>query len=244
MRHDDPATDEVWDDAARWWVDAVRDDPANSGDFLELLANLVADDVDEPVLTLDVGCGEGQGMRALGGRVVGTDLSMPLLRVARASGPVVRGRLPELAWARSAAFGRCVCVGVVEVVADHRRLLRELHRVTRPSGSLLVVMNHPVTTAPLAEPLVDPTGEVLWRWGSYLQPGRVEQDLGEHVVTLQHRPLGDLLTVAAEAGWRLDRMVEHGPSAATRARHPEYTGQEDVPTLLGIRWTRYDGAGR
>lgn len=235
MRSDDPA---LWDDVARWWIDAVRDDPANSSDFLAVLAELTASEADDARLTLEVGCGEGQVMRALGGDIIGTDVSMSLLRQARTVGPVVRGVLPDLSWARSAAFDRCVCVGVLELVADHRRLLRELHRVTRSQGSLNVVMNHPVATSPHAEPLVDPTGEVLWRWGRYLTLGEVEQELAGHTVVLHHRPLGDLVTAAADAGWTLARLIEHGPSEATRARYGEYFGHDQVPTLLGLRWTR------
>lgn len=240
MRSDDPA---LWDEVARWWIDAVRDDPANSSDFLAVLAALVTSDGDDARFTLDVGCGEGQVIRALGGDVIGTDVSMSLLRQARPVGPVVRGLLPDLSWARSSAFDRCVCVGVFELVADHRRLLQELHRVTREEGSLNVVMNHPVATSPHAEPLVDPTGEVLWRWGRYLTPGDVEQELADRTVVLHHRPLGELLTAAADAGWILRRLIEHGPSEATRARYADYFGHDQVPTLLGLRWVRTDRSG-
>ena len=229
---------EVWDDVARWWVDAVRDDPANSTDFLALLAELLPADADGGGITLDVGCGEGQVMRAWSGPIIGTDVSMSLLRRARAAGPVLCGRLPDLGWARSEAFDRAICVGVLDLVADDRTLFRELHRVIRPHGHLIAVMNHPVSTAPNAEPLVDPDGEILWRWGTYLRRGQIEQGVGDRSVVLHHRPLGDLVTVAADAGWRLDQLIEHGPSTATRARYPEYIGQEHVPVLLGLRWTR------
>lgn len=229
---------EVWDDVARWWVDAVRDDPANSTDFLALLAELVPADDDGGGITLDVGCGEGQVMRIWRGAIIGTDVSMSLLRRARSAGPVVCSRLPDLGWARSEAFDRAICVGVLDLVADDQALFRELRRVVRPHGHLIAVTNHPVCTAPNAEPLVDPDGEILWRWGTYLRRGQIEQEVGDRSIVLHHRPLGDLLTAAAAAGWRLEQLIEHGPSAATRARYPEYFGQEHVPVLLGIRWTR------
>jgi SAM-dependent methyltransferase len=229
---------EVWDDVARWWVDAVRDDPANSTDFHALLAELLPADDHGGGLTLDVGCGEGQAMRVWSGAIIGTDVSMSLLRRARSAGPVLCSRLPDLGWARSEAFDRGICVGVLDLVADHQALFRELHRVVRPHGHLIAVTNHPVSTAPNAEPLVDPNGEILWRWGTYLRLGRIEQEVADRSVVLHHRPLGDLVTAAADAGWRLEQLIEHGPSTATRARHPEYFGQEHVPVLLGIRWAR------
>lgn len=232
-----PSVDE-WEQAATWWVDAVRDDPGNSTDFLDLVRELVPDGaLDRDGITLDAGCGEGQVMRLLGGTVVGTDVSGSLLRRARTAGPVVQARLPDLSWARTGAFDRGVCVGVLDVVADHVGLFRELRRAIRPGGWLVVVVNHPVATAPRAEALVDPTGEVLWRWGDYLEHGRISQVAGEHELMLHHRPLGDLLSVAADVGWQLDRLVEQGPSAATRERYPDYYGQSDVPVLLGVRWT-------
>lgn len=234
----DGSASEVWEDVARWWVDAVRDDPANSTDLLDLLTDLLGTDEGSDRLTLDVGCGEGQGLRALGSAVIGTDISMPLLRRARSAGPVVCARLPDLSWARRGAFDRAVCVGVIDVVADHRRLFRELHRVVRPLGHLIAVTNHPVVTAPDAEPLVDPTGEILWRWGAYLDSGVIAQDAGDHSIVLHHRPLGELVGAAADAGWSLERLIEHGPSAATRARYPDYFGQAHVPALLGVRWKR------
>lgn len=234
---------ERWDTVADWWLQSVRDDPANSDDFLTLLDELLADEdaAGQRVAggrTLDVGCGEGQVMRTLGGEIVGTDISEPLLRIARAAGPVVRARLPDLSWVRSGSFDRAVCVGVIEAVPDHRHLFSELHRVVRPDGLVHLVANHPVTTAPGAQPMMDPRGESFWRWGQYLAHGEIEQEMGDHSVVLHHRPLGDLLTAAADTGWRLAQLIEHGPSAATRARYPDYFGHAHAPVLLGATWAR------
>ena len=189
-------------------------------------------------LTLDLGCGEGQVMRHLGAPIVGTDISDRLLAVAAEAGPVVRAGLPGLGWVRPGSFDRAVCVGVVEMVEDHRRLFSEVSMAVRPGGHLLVVMNHPVSTVPDSEPLVDEAGEILWRWGEYLEPGRLAQHVEGHEVVLHHRSMGALLEAAATAGWRLDRLIERGPSARTVARFPEYEGQEQIPTVLGCRWTR------
>ena len=231
---------DAWDDVAEWWIDAVRDDPANSDDFLALLEELLEDDSADQRsagLTLDVGCGEGQMMRRLGGTVIGTDVTAQLLRRAQAAGPTVRAALPDLSWARTNSFDRAICVGVVEAIADHRTLFHELRRVTRRNGQLAVVSNHPVTTAPRSEAMVDPNGEVFWRWGDYLGSGQIHQKVGDDVVVLHHRSIGQLLSSAADAGWRLDRLIERGPSPATLARHPDFGGQTNIPTLAGMRWT-------
>ena len=225
-----------WDDLAGWWIDAVRDDPSQSTDTHDVLAELL-EGTDGP--TVDVGCGEGQGMRAVGGSVIGIDLSYELLQTARSAGPVVVGRAPDLSFVRSGVARRLVAVGLLDLIDGHEQFLSEAHRLTCPSGHLCVVINHPIATAPGSAPLVDPTGEVLWRWGTYLTPGILPQRIEAHTVDLIHRPLGALLTSAARAGWSLEQMIERGPSAATLARHPDMTGQEHIPTLAGFRWRRH-----
>jgi SAM-dependent methyltransferase len=230
---------DVWDDLSPWWVDAVRDDPTQSDDLLVLLSELVAG---TGGATIDVGCGEGQAMRLLGPPIVGTDASESLLRRASRAGPVVRALLPDLSWVRPHSFDRAICVGVLDLIADEQALFAGVAGVVRPDGHLVVVMNHPAATAPGSEPLVDPGGEVLWRWGSYLEPGDFDQRVEGHHVTLRHRPLARLLTSAAASGWSLQSMIERGPSAAALDRFPEYRGQEHIPTLLGVRWTRRTSA--
>ncbi len=224
-----------WDDLAGWWIDAVRDDPSQSTDTHSVLGELLEGTTGP---TLEVGCGEGQGMRTVGGAVVGVDLSHELLRVARSAGPVVVGRAPDLSFIRTGVFRRVVAVGLLDLIVAHEVFLREAHRVVGPSGHLCVVINHPAATAPESAPLVDPAGEVLWRWGSYLTPGILPQRVNGHAVDLIHRPLGELLTSAARAGWHLERMIERGPSAATLAHYPDMRGQEQIPTLAGFRWRR------
>ena len=226
---------EAWDEIAQWWIDAVRDDPRDADDLLDLLDELV---VGTGGVTLDLGCGEGQVMRHLGPPIVGTDASMRLLGHAARTGPVVHGRLPDLGWVRAGMFHRAVGVGVVELVEDHRLLFEQAASAVCPGGHLVVVMNHPVATAPSSEPLADPSGEILWRWGRYLSPGRFVQVADEHEIVMFHRPLGELLDAAAAAGWWLECLIERGPSAQTIARFPEYRGQEEIPALLGCRWTR------
>ena len=51
-----------WDDLADWWVGAVRDDPTQSADTLDLLSELVEGTAGR---CLDLGWGEGQAMRRL-----------------------------------------------------------------------------------------------------------------------------------------------------------------------------------
>ena len=227
--------DDDWDDIADWWVDAVRDDPTQSTDTSDLLAELIGG---TSGLTLDLGCGEGQGMRLIGSPVIGTDRSFALLTHAAAAGPVVQARLPDLSWVRAGCLDRAIGVGIIDMIDDHVSLFVGIARAVRAGGHLIVVMNHPVATAPDSEPLVDPGGEILWRWGSYLVSGSWPQPAADRTVELVHRPLGQLLTAAADAGWSLERMIERGPSAEAIERFPGFGGQGHIPSMLGLRWRR------
>lgn len=232
-----PSVSDVWDEIADWWVDAVHDDPGQSVDTHDLLADLCTP---TSGLALDLGCGEGQGMRVVAGAVIGVDLSARLLARARRVGPVVQARLPELTWVRSRSVDRVVSVGLLDLIGDHQLFFAETARVVRPTGHLVVVINHPVMTSPDSMPLVDPHGEILWRWGNYLVPGTLPHHAGglanSPMVELHHRPLGVLLTAAAAAGWVLDAMVERGPSPTSFDHEPGDHGHDQIPTLAGFRW--------
>jgi SAM-dependent methyltransferase len=216
----------------------VESDPVYQEEVIPLLIDLLHPQPE--LLYLDLGCGEGQGMRtvaAAGSRVVGCDQDATLLARAAAAGPVVQARLPGLAWLDDARLDGAYAVLVLEHLQDHRRLLAEAARVVKPGGVLAVIANHPAFTAPGAGPLIDPAdGEVTWRWGTYLDPGTSVEPAGSFNLTMHHRPLGELLTAAAAAGWSLGRMEERGPGPAAAGRDPLLAVQRHIPRLVGLRF--------
>jgi hypothetical protein len=109
--------------------------------------------------------------------------------------------------------------------------------VVQTDGVLVLVQNHPAYTPPGAGPIIDQTdGEILWRWGRYFDETSGPEPAGEGSITFYHRPLGNLLTVAAAAGWCLERAVELGLGPNAVARDPGMAGQEHMPRILGLRW--------
>jgi hypothetical protein len=139
---------------------------------------------------------------------------------------------------REGSIDRAVAVGVIELLPDVREFFEQVHTAVLANGTLAVVMNHPVVTAMGSEPLVDDDGEVVWRWGRYLDAGSLVEPAGDRTVELHHRPLGELLTTAATAGWRLERLVETGATTHTVATGPGTRGQHHLPSILGARWRR------
>jgi len=109
---------------------------------------------------LDAGCGGGRhcfGALDRGGNVVGVDLDVPSLRIARAGiherrgratdklhGGVLQGDVFHLPFP-DGAFDRVICSEVMEHVHDYGSAARELARVLRPGGTLGVTIPTAIT---------------------------------------------------------------------------------------------------
>lgn len=230
-----------WGDGlAAWWLGEVASDAAYAEQVTPLACALI-----EPVAGerwLDLGCGEGQTMRALSGTgvlVVGCDVSPTLVGRAVAEGPVVVARLPDLGWLRDESVDGAYAVLVLEHLTEIGPLFEACRRVVRPGGGLVAVLNHPLMTAPGSAPVFDPDdGEILWRWGDYLGSGATTEPAGAGEVTFHHRSMEALVNAASGAGWSLQRMVEAGVGEDQAGRDRLLAMQRGIPRLLGLRWQR------
>jgi 2-polyprenyl-3-methyl-5-hydroxy-6-metoxy-1,4-benzoquinol methylase len=100
---------------------------------------------------LDVGCGLGYGrtvFSANGMQMVGLDLSMSALRAGleKYGGAFVCGNAQELPFS-SEAFDGATCFEAIEHVPDAPLLLREIHRVLRKEGLLVLSTPNRLRTA-------------------------------------------------------------------------------------------------
>jgi SAM-dependent methyltransferase len=170
---------------------------------------------------LDAGCGSGRTLEELGryGEVFGIELDPGAAAVARerGCGEVRIGRLEELPW-EDGSFDLITCLDVIEHTPDDRATLRELRRVCRPGGFLLVTV---------------PAYQGLWSM----------HDVANHHYRRYSR--GRLRTAARETGWRVRRMTSFnglllGPAAAVRLAERRRLRQPDSdyrPELtLGPEW--------
>lgn len=228
-----------WSALAGWWLEELADDPAYDEEVLPLALDLL--DPQPGHGYLDIGCGEGRVMAAIrqvGGRPIGVDVSPELLERAEAHGEVHQADVPPLDFMSADRVDGVVLVLVLEHIADEAGVFAEAARVTRPGGVLALVINHPFWTAPQSTPIVDDTGEILWRPGEYFSSGWSDEPAGDRTVRFHHRTMGRLLNAAAAAGWQLERMTEEGVTTAQVVRTPGLAGQEHLPRLLGVRWRR------
>ena len=181
----------------------------------------------------------GARVAARGVRVIGVDVNLELAGLASNRHPVFLGRLPDLACVRDEAVDGAYAVLALEHFDDSARFFAETARVTRAGGSLAIVINHPLYTAPRSGPVIDPTdGELFWRFGDYLSPGRTREPAGNRSVEFIHRPIGTLLTEAATAGWSLEAVLERGVGMRAAARDPILAEHGDIPHLMALRWQR------
>ena len=90
---------------------------------------------------LDCGCGTGYNLRTLlapHGRAFAFDLHADAIRRARASGrPLVRASMEHIPFA-SGTFDLATSFDVMQSVPDDRRAMRELARVLRPGGHIVL----------------------------------------------------------------------------------------------------------
>jgi SAM-dependent methyltransferase len=146
---------------------------------------------------LDAGCGSGRTLDELAdyGSVAGVDVSAEAVTAAQARGheDVVQAAIEQLPHA-AGRFDLITCLDVIEHVPDDVAALRELRRVTRPGGRLLVTV---------------PAYPALWS-------SHDERNL--HFRRYRRRALA---TAAAAAGWKRVRDTHFNalllvPAAAVR----------------------------
>ncbi len=174
---------------------------------------------------LDAGCGNGWYAEQLlhrGADVDAIDSSEVMVSHARAR---LQAKLTEGGEGRlsikhadlidplpfdDARFDGVVSPLVMHYIADWRPTLREFRRVLKPEGWLLFSTHHPATEmvrfAPenyfMVEHVVD-----VWKW-----LGKVE---------FYRRPLTEISSALADAGFSIERLVEPVPTEEFRAVNPE-----------------------
>ena len=186
---------------------------------------------------LDVGCGAGHTaaeLTARGAEVVGVDGSATLLAHARErfAGELVEHDLERpLAFAAADSFDGAVMALVLHHVDDRDQLLRELARVVRPGGWLVVSTHHPTSD---------------WRHlgGSYFAHERTTVSFGggRWRVPAWRMPLQDLLEELTAPGFALERLVEPRPRPELADLDPEvFARLSREPGFLALRVRRNPG---
>jgi len=107
-------------------------------------------------------------------------------------------------------------------VEDLSKLLRTLNACLSPHGRFVFSVEHPIFSAPLEQRWqVLASGSKIWPLNSYLVEGQRVTDWITPGVAKQHRTVAAYVNGLIDAGFRLRRLEEWGPSESQVKEHPE-----------------------
>jgi SAM-dependent methyltransferase len=189
---------------------------------------------------LELGCGAGHNAIALanqGAKVIAVDSSAEQIAEARFAADragvkleLHHAPLAELAFVRADSIDICLSAFGLAAVADLDRVFRQVHRVLRPEGPLVISLPHP------AFALADPKDPELRVRRSYWETAPVTTSGAEGVEDLdQPHTISQLFTSLGRANFRVDTILEPEPSpSAPRSAH-WVPAMAQLPSTLILR---------
>jgi ubiquinone/menaquinone biosynthesis C-methylase UbiE len=250
MSVQDDSSTRSWQSIADEWVAH-----ADTNDYRNhfLMPNMLAMVGDVAGLrVLDLGCGEGGYSRELarrGAKVVGVDGSPRMIEVAReraASSNVAAdlrcanaNRLDGIA---GAGFDRVLASMSLMDVEDYPGAMREIARVLRPDGELLMSITHPCFQARVSRWIKDERGQPLCfavdhyfdrvAWEEYMAAEFTRK------VLRRHRPLEDYMAAPLAAGLQLREFREPIPTDEELTKSHRFWKLKRIPYFLFMRWAK------
>ena len=252
----EPSHDEVraaWDALAAFWDEEMEAGRTwQRGLIQPAVERLLGLEPGERVL--EIACGNGEftrRMTELGGRVLATDFSGPMLERARARGGDIEYRLADatdeealLALGEPASFDAVVCNMAIMDMAEIEPMVAAAARLLRRRGRFVFSELHPAfngAATRLVEQSENEQGVVLTysvKVSSYIHPstGMGIALKGQPVTQWYfHRPISDLFRVWFRHGFLLDGIEE--PVLAQDDVRPGSTAAVfvEVPPILAAR---------
>jgi SAM-dependent methyltransferase len=237
--------DNGWESSAQAWIDSMGE-RGERGDWGR---QHVLDPVMMARVTqgrfgnaLDVGCGEGRFcrmLRAAGVRATGIDPIARFVELARERDPggdYRFGAAEQLEFA-DASFDLAVSYITLIDIPDFRAAIREMARVLRPGGSLLMANLTGFTSACADRGWVkDASGEYLhYPVDNYLREFPFWFEWSGIKIENWHRPLEAYMTAFLDAGLTLKFFAEPEPVSG-EAIHQERARR--VPWFVVMEWQK------
>jgi SAM-dependent methyltransferase len=233
--------DNGWDQSASAWITAMGE----RGDWgrEHVLDPVMLGRVDARPFkaALDAGCGEGRFCRALKERHIhfaGIDPARQLIERARELDPLGDYRLAsaeELPFPDE-SFDLVISYLTLIDIADFRQALREMTRVLRPDGTLLIAnLNSFITPRPSGW-IKDADGHYLYyAVDRYLEEFPVWLEWSNIRIQNWHRPLTSYMRELLSLGLPLDFFDEPLPLSGDAERQARY---RRAPWFMVMEWRR------
>ena len=235
MTEDRPLAADAYDVLAESYAAVVDTKPHNA--YCERPAMLALLPEVEGRRVLDAGCGPGvyaEWLVGRGARVVAVDASPKMVELAgRRLGASAEVRLADLGrpldFLDDASFDLVISPLVLDYVEDWGAVFAEFYRILRPGGRLVFSASHPFSDYHYfkSEDYYE-TELVAGEWHGF---GSVRVQMPSY-----RRSLGAMLNPLAEAGFRLEKIVEPKPTAEFREADPKhYAELSRLPCFLCVR---------
>lgn len=202
---------------------------------------------------LDLACGQGffsEAFANAGAEVTGVDISLELIKKARA-------RLPNVTFAvapadnvrdlKSSSFHHIVCVLAIQNIAELDQTFKEAKRLLAPGGRFVFVLNHPAFRIPRSsdwffDESTKSQGRMITK---YMSESSVKIDLHpfarneqKNVFTLSfHRPLQTYMKTLFKNGFamtRLEEWISHKKSTPGPRSAAEDSARKEIPMFMCI----------
>lgn len=231
-----------WNESAEAWIKDMGERGDRGREFVldPALSKLI--DAGDYKNALDVGCGEGRMCRMLqryGIETIGLDPTLALLERAQqldAQGKYIEGIAENLPFADNHFELVLSCMSLIDI-ADYRAAIKEMVRVLKPGGDLLIANLTSMNTA---------AGRLGWQKDEnrQLKYYAIDNYMIEHEnweewrgikIKNYHRPLSAYLQCLLEHGLQLQYFDEPMPVGADEALTNHY---KRMPWYLIMKWQK------
>ena len=206
----------LWEPIARDYERHAASSPHNAGYDRPAVLDLCGDVRGQSVL--DLGCGPGLYAEELLARgaheITGLDASPTMIELARRRNPEhasfrVHDLEQPLPWLADESFDLVVMALVIHHLDNRVAVLREIHRVLRPPGRVVVSTHHP-------------TSDWQLHGGSYFAVSLIEETWKRGwKVRYWRQPLTATASEFTDAGFVIERLVEPRPVPGMAETSPE-----------------------
>jgi 2-polyprenyl-3-methyl-5-hydroxy-6-metoxy-1,4-benzoquinol methylase len=235
-------TSTPYDDISDWYDDWVGGDVQPDDPVLLAVDSLMGEVAGQRIC--DLGCGQGRVARHLarrGAQVVGVDLSLRLLAIARrheAAEPrgitYRHGDARSLTDLETQSFDGVLCYMALMDISELAPTLHAAARVLRPCGWFIFSIIHPCFNSAPSGEMATPAGWVrtvhgYWNEGYWRSDARTGPP-GK--VGSYHRTLSTYVNALADAGLMLEYLHEPRATGSFAERRPIWA---EVPAFLIAR---------